>query len=45
MMLGTWWAKDKTLKIFDGYFHDLLHEPDGKKVAADIHAWLDARTK
>ncbi|MCW5808329.1 MAG: lysophospholipase, partial [Deltaproteobacteria bacterium] len=34
---------DRTLKIYDGFFHDLLHEPRGAEVATDILAWLDAR--
>jgi acylglycerol lipase len=34
---------DKTLKLYDGLFHDLLHEPEHEKVTADIVAWLDAR--
>jgi alpha-beta hydrolase superfamily lysophospholipase len=37
-------ASDKTLKIYDGANHDLLHEPGGRgaQVEADILAWLDA---
>jgi alpha-beta hydrolase superfamily lysophospholipase len=39
-------ANDKTLRIYDGLFHDLLHEPNGKgkQVEDDIVAWLDAHT-
>lgn len=33
-------TQDKTLKLYDGFYHDLLHEPDGAKVAQDIQAWL-----
>lgn len=35
---------DRTLRIYPGLAHDLLHEPDGAgaRVAADIAAWLDA---
>ena len=31
-------SRDKTLRIYDGYFHDLLHEPNGNgaKVEDDI---------
>jgi alpha-beta hydrolase superfamily lysophospholipase len=36
-------STDKTLEIYDGFFHDLLHEPRGAEVAADILAWLDPR--
>lgn len=36
-------ASDKTLKVYDGAFHDLLHEPERDQVLADISGWLDAR--
>ena len=37
-------AHDKTLAIYEGYNHDLVHEPDGKGpiVEKDIVLWLDA---
>ncbi len=37
-------STDKTLVLYDGFFHDLLHEPNGKRVEDDILAWLDAHT-
>lgn len=37
-------SPDKTLKIYDGLYHDLLHEPKAKQVEDDILAWLDAHT-
>jgi alpha-beta hydrolase superfamily lysophospholipase len=37
-------SADKTLRIYPGFFHDLLHEPRGSEVASDIHSWLDAHT-
>jgi acylglycerol lipase len=39
-------ATDKTLRIYDGAFHILLHEPNGvgARVTGDIVAWLDAHT-
>ncbi len=37
-------STDATLRLYDGFMHDLLHEPDGARVAADIQAWLDAHT-
>src|SRR5262249_39836802 len=36
-------AKDKTLKLYDGAFHDLLNDLDRNVVMADITAWLTAR--
>jgi alpha-beta hydrolase superfamily lysophospholipase len=35
---------DKTLKIYDGFYHDLLHEPDHSQVLADIVEWIVSRT-
>jgi acylglycerol lipase len=37
-------SADKTLKIYEGSWHDLLHEPARERVLADILAWLDAHT-
>ena len=36
-------ATDKTLRLYEGHFHDLLNDVDKEKVMADIQAWLDAR--
>ncbi len=35
-------AADKTLRIYEGFFHDLLHEPKAAQVEDDIVAWVDA---
>jgi acylglycerol lipase len=35
-------AKDKTLKLYTGGFHDLLNDLDKKTVMADITAWIEA---
>jgi alpha-beta hydrolase superfamily lysophospholipase len=35
-------SKDKTLKLYDGHFHDLLNDLDKGKVMADITQWLGA---
>ncbi len=37
-------STDKTLRIYEGLYHDLLHEPKGKQVEDDILAWLGAHT-
>jgi len=39
-------SQDKTLKIYEGFFHEVLNEPleDRERVLADIVAWLHART-
>jgi acylglycerol lipase len=33
-------SQDRTLQLYEGFWHDLLHEPGGERVAADIEAWL-----
>ena len=38
-------SADKTLKIYDGLFHDLLHEPEKEQVMNDISGWLDAHSR
>jgi acylglycerol lipase len=37
-------STDKTLKIYDGLFHDLLHEPEKAQVMGDVLTWMDAHT-
>jgi len=34
---------DVTLKIFDGLFHEVHHEPERDKVFAFIYSWLEER--
>jgi len=36
-------ASDKTLKLYDGHFHDLLADIGKETVMADIKAWIAAR--
>lgn len=36
-------SKDKTLKMYPGAFHDLLHDLEKEKVTVDIIDWLKAR--
>jgi acylglycerol lipase len=35
-------SEDKTLKLYEGGFHDLLNDVDKDKVMADITRWIDA---
>ena len=35
-------STDKTLKLYDGHFHDLLNDIDKEVVMADIKGWIDA---
>ena len=39
-------SEDKTLEIYDGFFHEVLNEPpeDRARVLADIVTWLQAHT-
>ena len=36
-------SPDKTLRIYDGLFHEVHHEPEREQVLADVVAWLLAR--
>jgi alpha-beta hydrolase superfamily lysophospholipase len=36
-------SPDKTLKLYEGSFHDLLNDLDKEVVLADIKSWLNAR--
>jgi alpha-beta hydrolase superfamily lysophospholipase len=36
-------STDKTLKLYEGHFHDLLNDIDKQLVMADIQSWIDAR--
>lgn len=33
-------SNDKTLKLYDGLFHEVLNEPEQDEVLADVVAWL-----
>lgn len=36
-------STDKTLKLYEGHYHDLLNDLDKEVVMADIIDWIDAR--
>lgn len=36
-------STDKTVKVYDGLFHEIFNEPERDQVLADVVAWLDAR--
>ena len=36
-------STDKTLKLYEGHYHDLLNDVDKEVVMADITGWIDAR--
>jgi len=37
-------STDKTLRLYDGLYHDLLNEPEKEQVRGDLFAWLRERT-
>ena len=38
-------SSDKTLKLYEGYFHDPLADIGKQQVMADIQAWIDAHIR
>jgi alpha-beta hydrolase superfamily lysophospholipase len=42
LFFDTAGSRDKTLKLYEGGFHDLLNDIDRKTVIADITTWLNA---
>ena len=36
-------SKDKTLKLYEGLYHEILNEPERDQVMQDMIDWLDAR--
>ena len=36
-------SKDKTLKLYEGHYHDLLNDLGKEEVMADIIGWIEAR--
>lgn len=37
-------SPDKTLRLYEGLYHEILNEPEKEQVVADLLAWLDERT-
>ena len=36
-------SDDKTLKIYDGLYHEIFNEPEQAEVRADLLAWIEQR--
>jgi alpha-beta hydrolase superfamily lysophospholipase len=36
-------SKDKTLKMYEGHFHDLLNDIGKEEVMGDMTAWIEKR--
>jgi alpha-beta hydrolase superfamily lysophospholipase len=41
---GKLGSSDKTLKIYDGFYHEVLNEPGKENVLNDIEVWMSTRT-
>ena len=37
-------SPDKTLKLYEGFYHEVLNEPEKAQVLADLTGWLDKQT-
>ena len=37
-------SKDKTLKLYEGFYHEIFNEPGHEQVFADMEAWLVVHT-
>jgi alpha-beta hydrolase superfamily lysophospholipase len=35
-------SEDKTLKIYEGLYHEVFNEPEREQVLRDVQVWLDA---
>jgi acylglycerol lipase len=44
MLAARMGSADKTVKAYDGLFHEILNEPEREVVLADIRSWLAERT-
>ena len=42
LFFDTTGSSDKTLKLYEGHFHDLLNDVDKEKVMSDIMGWISA---
>jgi alpha-beta hydrolase superfamily lysophospholipase len=42
MLYDTVQSSDKTIKIYEGLFHEVFNEPEHNQVLNDVAAWLDS---
>ena len=35
-------SEDKTIKIYDGFYHEIFNEPGHEQVLKDVETWLEA---
>jgi len=38
-------SSDKTLILYEGFYHEIFNEPDRSRVFADLNPWLDSHTQ
>jgi len=38
-------STDKTLRLYDGLYHELFNEPERERVLADVTTWLEAHVR
>ena len=38
-------SKDKTIKIYDGLYHEVFNEPERDRVLKDVETWLESQLK
>ena len=38
-------SEDKTLKLYEGFYHEVLNEPEKERVMEDLRAWLEAHLR
>jgi alpha-beta hydrolase superfamily lysophospholipase len=36
-------SQDKSIRIYDGLYHEVFNEPERDQVLADVASWLNAR--
>jgi alpha-beta hydrolase superfamily lysophospholipase len=42
MLYDTVSSVDKTIKIYDGFYHEVFNEPEHDQVLGDVRTWLEA---
>lgn len=43
MLFAAVGSDDKTLKVYDGLYHEVFNEPEHDQVLRDVETWLEAR--
>lgn len=43
LLYDTVSSADKTLKIYEGFYHEVFNEPERAQVLSDVEAWLEQR--